>query len=72
MIWGLLALVIAAAFAGALTWCKTGVGHWLAGAIVLVANCPFTLFVIRPINRQLIATAPDSADATTRALLKRW
>ena len=57
MIWGLLALVIAAAF---------------AGAVVLVSNWPYTLLGIMPTNRQLLATAPESADATTRSLLQQW
>ena len=119
MIWGLLALVIAAAFAGAaiyinvaehparlalpvgalltqwkpsyargfamqaslavlggvlgaLAWWETRDGFWLAGAVVLVANWPFTLLVIMPTNLRLMATAPESADAVTRSLLERW
>ena len=119
MIWGLMALVVAAAFAGAaiyiniaehparlglpvgalltqwkpsyargfalqaslavlggvlgaLAWWETRDGLWLAGAVVLVSNWPYTLLGIMPINRRLIATAPDSADATTRSLLERW
>jgi hypothetical protein len=65
-------LAVLGGVAGALAWWESGDGLWLAGAVVLVANWPFTLFVIMPINRQLIATAPDTADATTRALLERW
>ena len=119
MIWGLLALVISAAFAGAaiyinvaehparlglpvgalltqwkpsyargfamqaslavvggvfgaLAWWQTRDGLWLAGAVVLVANWPYTLLGIMPTNHRLIATAPESADATTRSLLERW
>jgi hypothetical protein len=119
MIWGLLALVIAAAFAGAaiyinlaehparlglpvgalltqwkpsytrgfamqaslavlggvlgaMAWWESRDSLWLAGAIVLVANWPFTLLVIMPTNLRLMATTPDFADATTRSLLERW
>ena len=57
---------------GALAWWKTGNGLWLVGAIVLVANWPFTLLAIMPTNLRLMATAPESADAVTRSLLERW
>ncbi|MBP7611094.1 MAG: DUF1772 domain-containing protein [Steroidobacteraceae bacterium] len=57
---------------GALAWWTTGDGLWLAGAVVLVSNWPYTLLGIMPTNRQLLATAPESADAATRALLERW
>jgi hypothetical protein len=57
---------------GALAWWETGDGLWLAGAMVLVANWPYTLLGIMPTNRRLIATAPDSADAATRSLSERW
>ena len=57
---------------GAVAWWTTGNGLWLAGAVVLVANWPFTLLVIMPTNRRLLATAPDSADAATRLLLEQW
>jgi uncharacterized membrane protein len=57
---------------GAVAWWTTGNGLWLAGAVVLVANWPFTLLVIMPTNRRLLATAPDSANAATRSLLEQW
>jgi len=57
---------------GALAWWKSGNGLWLAGAVVLVSNWPFTLLVIMPTNLRLMATAPESADAVTRSLLERW
>ena len=57
---------------GAVAWWETGDRLWLAGAIVLVANWPFTLLVIMPVNLRLMATAPESADEATRALLEQW
>ena len=65
-------LAVLGAVSGALAWWKIGNGLWLAGAVVLVANWPFTLLVIMPTNRRLMATAPDSADAVTRSLLELW
>jgi hypothetical protein len=57
---------------GAVAWWETGDSLWLAGAVALVANWPYTLLGIMPTNQRLIATAPDSADAATRSLLERW
>jgi uncharacterized membrane protein len=65
-------LAMLGGIAGALAWWESGDGFWFAGAIVLVANWPFTLLVIMPTNLRLMATAPDSADAATRSLLERW
>jgi hypothetical protein len=65
-------LAVLGGVAGVLAWWKTGDGLWLAGAVVLVANWPYTLLGIMPTNRRLLAIAPESADATTRALLERW
>jgi hypothetical protein len=57
---------------GALEWLVTGQWLWLAGAVALGANWPFTLFVIMPVNKKLEATALESADENTRALIERW
>ena len=65
-------LAVLGGMLGALAWWTTGDGLWLAGAVVLVLNWPYTLLGIMPTNRQLLATAPESADAATRALLERW
>lgn len=46
--------------------------RWWLGGAVLLANWPYTLVVIKPVNDRLLATAPESADETTRALLQRW
>jgi len=65
-------LAVLGGISGALAWWESRDGLWLAGAIVLMANWPFTLLVIMPTNLRLMATAPDSADAATRTLLERW
>ena len=57
---------------GVLAWHRTGDLRWLAGALVLIANWPYTLLVIMPTNRALKATPPDAAGPATRALLARW
>lgn len=46
--------------------------RWLLGAVLILANWPFTLFVIMPVNNRLKATPPDAAGAAERTLLHRW
>ena len=65
-------LAVLGCVAGAVAWWKTGDGLWLAGAVVLVSNWPYTLLGIMPTNRRLLAIAPETADAATRSLLERW
>lgn len=57
---------------GAAAWWSTGDGRWLAGALALVANWPFTLLAIMPTNNRLMATPPDAAGPETRALIETW
>ena len=65
-----LALVGFVLSAGA--WWQTGDWRWLAGGLVLLANWPYTLLVILPVNRVLEATATAEAGPSTRALIERW
>ena len=60
---GVLGLV---AYISALDW------RWLLGAIVLLANWPYTIFMIMPTNRHLMDTPPEAARAQTRRMLERW
>jgi len=46
--------------------------RWLVGALLIVANWPFTMFIIMPTNKQLQATAPEEANEVTRRLIEQW
>lgn len=49
-----------------------GDGRWLIGAVLLVANWPFTLVAIMPTNHRLMETEAASAGPLTRALIEKW
>jgi hypothetical protein len=57
---------------GVLEWLLSGEIAWLIGGLVLLANWPFTLLYIMPVNNILMATPVDQAGAQTRALIERW
>jgi uncharacterized membrane protein len=65
-------LAIVGFLLGTLAWWQTGSWLFLDGAILMLANWPYTLFVIMPVNKQLDATDPANAGDETRALLNRW
>jgi hypothetical protein len=46
--------------------------RWLFGAAVLLANWPFTLIVIMPVNNRLMAMDLADAGPESRALIKQW
>ena len=57
---------------GVVTWFQIERWQWLAGAMILIANWPFTLFAIMPTNNQLMATDSAAAGPQSRRLLERW
>jgi len=65
-------LAIVGGLIGLVAYMSTFDWRWLLGAVVLLANWPYTIFVIMPINRRLMDTAPEAATAETRRMLERW
>jgi hypothetical protein len=57
---------------GLLAWWQTNDWRWALGALVLIANWPYTLFIILPTNTQLGAIEPTHAGPTSRALVEKW
>jgi hypothetical protein len=57
---------------GVLEWLVTGNHVWLVGALVLVANVPYTLISIMPTNDVLKELPVGEAGPASRADLVRW
>ncbi|MBO0754120.1 MAG: DUF1772 domain-containing protein [Bradyrhizobiaceae bacterium] len=45
---------------------------WLAGAIVMVSNWPYTFLAVMPTNNRLMAAAAPGATSDVRMLVKTW
>lgn len=65
-------LAIVAGLAGIATWWLARDWRWLVGGLLMLANWPWTLAMIAPINRALLGTAPDAAGAASVAMIERW
>lgn len=57
---------------GIIAWYQTGDMQWGLGAVILLANWPFTLVAIMPINRRLEAMGGEEPETDMRALMDRW
>jgi hypothetical protein len=57
---------------GALAWWQTREPGFGVGALAMIANWPWTLLAIMPVNRKLIADDAARTDPQTRALLEKW
>jgi Domain of unknown function (DUF1772) len=65
-------LAILAGVLGLVAYSSASDWRWLLGAIVLLANWPYTLFVIAPTNNRLMETPPETATHETRRMVERW
>ena len=57
---------------GTAAWWQAGDGLFLIGAVLMIANWPWTLLVIMPTNHILMAIDPESGDDRIRPLLCTW
>lgn len=65
-------LAVAGSVAGLIVGHLSADWRWLAGSILLLANWPFTLLVIMPVNKCLMAMQERDAGAGSRAMLIQW
>jgi hypothetical protein len=65
-------LAIVGFLLGVIAWWVSERVAFLTGAVLLVANWPWTMLAIMPINRVLMATTLDAAGPESRLLVLRW
>jgi hypothetical protein len=65
-------LAILGCLLGLFAWWQSGQWLWVVGALLMIANWPWTLFGIMPTNNQLTAIDPKDAGPRSRALIEKW
>lgn len=65
-------LAVVGCVLGLWMWYLSKDWRWVSGAVVLVANWPFTLFAIMPVNNRLVAMDAASPPGEMRGLMERW
>src|SRR5215475_12994101 len=65
-------LVIVGGLLGLAAYLSSFDWRWLLGAVVLLANWPYTIFVIMPTNKRLMDTPAEAATAETRRMIRWW
>jgi len=65
-------LALAGFALGLVAWWQTRDLLFLVGGVAMVANWPWTILVINPVNAVLMATESSQAGSQTRALIAKW
>ena len=65
------ALALLAAAAGLSAWYSTGEARFALGAVVAASSWPYSLYVMSPLNNQILALAPRDVGAA-QALVRQW
>src|SRR3712207_986335 len=65
-------LAVVGGLLGIAAWLATSDWRWLPGAVLLLANWPYTYLAVVPTNDRLMATPEALAGAETRRLIERW
>ena len=57
---------------GLVAWWLTGNWQWVIGAVLMVANWPYTMFAIMPTNNELMRMEASSEEGRSRAMIESW
>lgn len=66
------ALAVLSGLAAIYTYTQTQDLRWLLGAVLILANWPYTLLVIMPTNQKLLATQEADINSATVDLVRHW
>ena len=64
-------LAILGCLLGLIAWWQTGQWLWIIGALLMIANWPWTVLGIMPTNNELTAIDPKDAGPSSRALIEK-
>jgi len=65
-------LALAGFLLGLTAWPLTGNWRWVIGAVLMLANWPYTMFFIMPLNTALMAMDLASAEGKSRPMIEKW
>jgi hypothetical protein len=65
-------LALVGCLLGLTAWSLTGNWRWAIGAVLMLANWPYTMFAIMPMNTALMAMDLASAEGNSRPMIEKW
>jgi hypothetical protein len=65
-------LAVTGCLLGVIAWWQIDQWFWIIGAVLMIANWPWTLWGIMPTNNKLTAIDPKDAGPNTRSLIEHW
>jgi hypothetical protein len=65
-------LALAGFLLGLTAWWLTGNGRWVIGAVLMLANWPYTMFAIMPLKTALMSIDLASAEGKSRLMVEKW
>ena len=57
---------------GVWAWWQNSAWEWLLGAIIIIANLPYTFIAVMPTNSKLKNTEAKNAGTDSRKLIEQW